>query len=198
MLRKELVIGFVVAGLADAAVPVSFWRSLFLTGHGFWSVLENVILGPFLAIISFVCSIGNVPLAAALWSGGIAFGGTVARPGVLFVQPRMPRPLHRRPGQLRCGTRSPLNAVARYRLPACVGGGSADSVHRHGTQRAAPGQREPVLTADTGDRGNRPHGTGTSVTSAHGLMDLPPTGTSREAAEEEEEARDGSVVRSWS
>jgi len=78
MLRKELVIGFVVAGFADAAVPVSFWRSLFLTGHGFWSVLENVILGPFLAIISFVCSIGNVPLAAALWAGGIAFGGTVA------------------------------------------------------------------------------------------------------------------------
>ena len=78
MLRKELIIGFVVAGFADAAVPVRFWRSLFLTGHGFWSVLENVILGPFLAIISFVCSIGNVPLAAALWSGGIAFGGTVA------------------------------------------------------------------------------------------------------------------------
>jgi len=78
MLRKELIIGFAVAGFADAAVPVSFWRSLFLTGHGFWSVLENVILGPFLAIISFVCSIGNVPLAAALWSGGIAFGGTVA------------------------------------------------------------------------------------------------------------------------
>jgi uncharacterized membrane protein YraQ (UPF0718 family)/YHS domain-containing protein len=53
MLRKELVIGFVVAGFADAAVPVSFWRSLFLTGHGFWSSLENVVLGPFLAVISF-------------------------------------------------------------------------------------------------------------------------------------------------
>jgi uncharacterized protein len=78
MLRKELIVGFAVAGFADAAVPVSFWRSLFLTGHGFWSILENVILGPLLAIISFVCSIGNVPLAAALWSGGIAFGGTVA------------------------------------------------------------------------------------------------------------------------
>jgi len=78
MLRKELVIGFVVAGFADAAVPVSFWRSLFVTGHGFWSTLENVVLGPFLAIISFVCSIGNVPLAAALWAGGISFGGTVA------------------------------------------------------------------------------------------------------------------------
>jgi hypothetical protein len=78
MLRKELIIGFTVAGFADAAVPVSFWRSLFLTGHGVWSVAENVILGPFLAIISFVCSIGNVPLAAALWAGGISFGGTVA------------------------------------------------------------------------------------------------------------------------
>lgn len=78
MLRKELLIGFVVAGFADIAVPVSFWQSLFLTGHGFWSGLENVVLGPFLAIISFVCSIGNVPLAAALWAGGISFGGTIA------------------------------------------------------------------------------------------------------------------------
>ena len=78
MLRRELVIGFVVAGFADAAVPVRFWKSLFVTGHGFWSSLENVVLGPFLAIISFVCSIGNVPLAAALWTGGISFGGTVA------------------------------------------------------------------------------------------------------------------------
>jgi uncharacterized membrane protein YraQ (UPF0718 family)/YHS domain-containing protein len=78
MLRKELVIGFVVAGFADVAVPLDFWRSLFLTGHGVWSTIENVVLGPFLAIISFVCSIGNVPLAAALWSGGITFGGVVA------------------------------------------------------------------------------------------------------------------------
>jgi len=78
MLRRELVIGFVVAGFADAAVPVRFWKSLFITGHGFWSSLENVVLGPFLAVISFVCSIGNVPLAAAVWTGGISFGGTVA------------------------------------------------------------------------------------------------------------------------
>lgn len=78
MLRKELLIGFVVAGFADAAVPVSFWQSLFITGHGFWSALENAVLGPFLAVISFVCSIGNVPLAAALWTGGITFGGTIA------------------------------------------------------------------------------------------------------------------------
>ncbi len=78
MLRKELFIGFLVAGFLDVAVPVSFWQSLFLTGHGFWSTLENAVLGPFLAIISFVCSVGNVPLAAALWTGGISFGGVVA------------------------------------------------------------------------------------------------------------------------
>ncbi len=78
MVRRELLIGFTVAGFADAAVPVSFWQSLFLTGHGFWSALENVVLGPFLAIISFVCSIGNVPLAAALWAGGSTFGGVIA------------------------------------------------------------------------------------------------------------------------
>ena len=47
-------------------------------GHGFWTSLENAIVGPFIAIISFVCSIGNVPLAAALWKGGISFGGVIA------------------------------------------------------------------------------------------------------------------------
>ncbi len=51
---------------------------MFLHGHGFWTSLENVIVGPFIAIISFVCSIGNVPLAAALWHGGISFGGVIS------------------------------------------------------------------------------------------------------------------------
>jgi uncharacterized membrane protein YraQ (UPF0718 family)/YHS domain-containing protein len=78
MLRKELVIGYVVAGFAAIAVPVSVWKALFVSGHGFWSVLENVVVGPFLAFISFVCSVGNVPLAAALWKGGISFGGVIA------------------------------------------------------------------------------------------------------------------------
>ncbi|MCU1589954.1 MAG: hypothetical protein JWP11_1210, partial [Frankiales bacterium] len=78
MLRKEIVIGFAVAGFAAMAVPVRVWQALFLTGHGFWSALENVIVGPVLAFISFVCSIGNVPLAAALWKGGISFGGVIA------------------------------------------------------------------------------------------------------------------------
>jgi uncharacterized membrane protein YraQ (UPF0718 family)/YHS domain-containing protein len=78
MLRKELVIGFLVAGVATVLVPATVWQSLFLTGHGFWSSLENVVLGPLLAILTFVCSIGNVPLAAALWIGGISFGGVIS------------------------------------------------------------------------------------------------------------------------
>jgi uncharacterized membrane protein YraQ (UPF0718 family)/YHS domain-containing protein len=78
MLRKELVIGYVVAGFLTVLVPVHVWNTLFLQGHGFWTTLENVIVGPFIAIISFVCSVGNVPLAAALWRGGISFGGVIA------------------------------------------------------------------------------------------------------------------------
>ena len=78
MLRRELLIGFGVAGFLAVLVPASWWQALFVTGHGFWSSLENVIVGPFIAIISFVCSIGNVPLAAALWKGGISFGGVVS------------------------------------------------------------------------------------------------------------------------
>ncbi|MGH3492320.1 MAG: permease [Sciscionella sp.] len=78
MLRKELVFGFIVAGFLAVLVPTAFWQSLFLTGHGFLSSLENVVLGPPLAIISFVCSVGNVPLAAALWHGGISFGGVIS------------------------------------------------------------------------------------------------------------------------
>jgi uncharacterized protein len=78
MLRRELVIGYVVAGFLTVVVPTSVWNALFLHGHGFWTSVENVIVGPFVAIISFVCSIGNVPLAAALWRGGISFGGVVS------------------------------------------------------------------------------------------------------------------------
>jgi uncharacterized protein len=78
MVRRELVIGYTVAGFLAVLVPASVWQAVFLTGHGFWTSVENAIVGPFIAIISFVCSIGNVPLAAALWSGGISFGGVIA------------------------------------------------------------------------------------------------------------------------
>jgi uncharacterized membrane protein YraQ (UPF0718 family)/YHS domain-containing protein len=78
MLRKELVIGYLVAGFLAVLVPMSVWNDVFMTGHGFWTSLQNVILGPFIAFISFVCSIGNVPMAAALWHGGISFGGVIS------------------------------------------------------------------------------------------------------------------------
>ena len=78
MLRNELVIGYVVAGFLGTLVPRHFWNLLFIHGHGFWTSVENAVVGPFIAVISWVCSIGNVPLAAALWSGGISFGGVIA------------------------------------------------------------------------------------------------------------------------
>ena len=77
MVRFELLIGFAIAGLATL-VPVSFWNHLFISGHGIFSSIENAIISPFIAFISFVCSVGNVPLAAALWHSGISFGGTIA------------------------------------------------------------------------------------------------------------------------
>ena len=78
MLRRELVIGYVVAGFIAVAVPASFFSTVFVSGHGFATDLENVVVGPLIAFVSFVCSIGNVPLAAALYDGGISFGGTIA------------------------------------------------------------------------------------------------------------------------
>ncbi len=78
MLRRELVIGYVVAGFLAVIVPTHAWNDLFLHGHGFWTSVENAFVGPLIAVISWVCSIGNVPLAAALWSGGISFGGVIA------------------------------------------------------------------------------------------------------------------------
>ena len=78
MMRVELIVGFLVAGLIAYLVPQNFWNSLFLHGHGLVATLENAVIAPLIAIISFVCSVGNVPLAASLWSSGISFGGTIS------------------------------------------------------------------------------------------------------------------------
>jgi hypothetical protein len=78
MLRKELVIGYGVAGFIAVYVSHEIWDAVFFQGHGLWTTLENVIVGPFIAVVSFVCSIGNVPLAAALWHGGLSFGGVIS------------------------------------------------------------------------------------------------------------------------
>jgi hypothetical protein len=78
MLRRELVVGYFVAGFLATLVPDRAWNTLFLHGHGLWTSVENAFVGPLIAVVSWVCSIGNVPLAAALWSGGISFGGVIA------------------------------------------------------------------------------------------------------------------------
>jgi uncharacterized membrane protein YraQ (UPF0718 family) len=75
---RDLVIGLLVAGAVGAWVPESVWQHLFFADHPVLSALWGPIVGPVVAIASFVCSIGNVPLAAVLWNGGISFGGVVA------------------------------------------------------------------------------------------------------------------------
>jgi uncharacterized membrane protein YraQ (UPF0718 family)/YHS domain-containing protein len=78
MLWKEITAGFVIAGFV-ALLPMSFFNGLFLTDAPAWiRIPENVVVGPLVAILSFVCSVGNVPLAAVLWSGGISFSGVIA------------------------------------------------------------------------------------------------------------------------
>jgi uncharacterized protein len=75
---RDLVLGLLIAGAIAAWVPDSFWHSFFITDHPVLSTVWGPIVGPVVAIVSFVCSIGNVPLAAVLWNGGISFGGVVA------------------------------------------------------------------------------------------------------------------------
>jgi len=70
--------GFLVAGALAAWVPDRFWHDVFLSGNPTLAKIEGPLVGPLVAIISFVCSVGNVPLAAVLWKGGISFGGVVS------------------------------------------------------------------------------------------------------------------------
>jgi uncharacterized protein len=75
---RDLVLGLLIAGAIAAWVPESFWQNFFLANHPGVAPIWGPIVGPLVAIVSFVCSIGNVPLAAVLWNGGISFGGVVA------------------------------------------------------------------------------------------------------------------------
>jgi uncharacterized membrane protein YraQ (UPF0718 family) len=75
---RDLVLGLLIAGAIAAWVPESFWENFFITDHPTLSALWGPIIGPIVSIVSFVCSIGNVPLAAVLWNGGISFGGVIA------------------------------------------------------------------------------------------------------------------------
>ena len=79
MLWKDLAIGFVVGGLISAFVPDAVWRSVFLSGHSPWLAMPaDALIGPLVAVVTFVCSVGNVPLAAVLWAGGASFGGVLS------------------------------------------------------------------------------------------------------------------------
>jgi uncharacterized protein len=75
---RDIAAGLLIAGAIGAWVPDSFWQHLFLAGHPLAAKLWGPVIGPVISLLSFVCSIGNVPLAAVLWNGGISFGGVVA------------------------------------------------------------------------------------------------------------------------
>ena len=78
MLWKEIIGGFLIAGFI-ALLPKAVFNDLFLTGTGGApQLIENVVVGPLVAVLSFVCSVGNIPLAAVLWGGGISFAGVIA------------------------------------------------------------------------------------------------------------------------
>jgi uncharacterized protein len=77
-LWMDIGAGLLIAGALAAWVPKHFWQAFFLQGHPLLAKLWGALVGPIVAILSFVCSVGNVPLAAVLWNGGISFGGVVA------------------------------------------------------------------------------------------------------------------------
>src|SRR6266849_5159455 len=74
----DIVLGLLIAGALAAWVPDSFWQAFFLSNNPTLAKIEGPLVGPLVAIVSFVCSVGNVPLAAVLWRGGISFGGVVS------------------------------------------------------------------------------------------------------------------------
>jgi uncharacterized membrane protein YraQ (UPF0718 family) len=79
MLWKEIFGGFLIAGFLAAFVPADWWKALFLeTGSDWLRLIENAAVGPIIAIASFVCSVGNIPLASLLWAHGISFGGVIS------------------------------------------------------------------------------------------------------------------------
>jgi uncharacterized protein len=75
---QDVVGGLLISGALAAWVPPQFWQSFFLVDHPLIAALWGPLVGPLVAIFSFVCSVGNVPLAAVLWNGGISFGGVIA------------------------------------------------------------------------------------------------------------------------
>lgn len=78
MLWKDIAVGLLISGALGALVPDTFWQAVFFANDPALAKLWGPVIGPLIAIASFTCSIGNVPLAAVLWNGGISFGGVIA------------------------------------------------------------------------------------------------------------------------
>jgi uncharacterized membrane protein YraQ (UPF0718 family) len=78
MLWRDIGAGMLIAGAIAAWVPDSFWRTFFLVDHPRFAMVWGAFVGPLIALASFTCSVGNVPLAAVLWKGGISFGGVAS------------------------------------------------------------------------------------------------------------------------
>ncbi|WP_119681952.1 permease [Indioceanicola profundi] len=91
MVWKEILIGFTIAGFISVYVPQEVWNALFIKGDGdnsglpFWAVLENAAIAPVVAFFTFIGSMGNVPLAAMLWSRDVSFGGVMSFLGADLV-----------------------------------------------------------------------------------------------------------------
>jgi uncharacterized protein len=77
-LAPDIGLGLLISGVLAAFVPTSFWQAFFLSGHPVLARVWGPLVGPLVAVLSFVCSVGNVPLAAVLWNGGISFGGVIS------------------------------------------------------------------------------------------------------------------------
>ncbi len=77
-LAPDIALGLVISGFLAVFVPTGFWQAFFLSGHPMLARVWGPLIGPLVAVLSFVCSVGNVPLAAVLWNGGISFGGVIA------------------------------------------------------------------------------------------------------------------------
>ena len=78
MIGIDIALGLLIAGALAAWVPNEFWQAFFMSADPVWSKIVGPLIGPIVAVVSFVCSVGNVPLAAVLWNGGISFGGVIA------------------------------------------------------------------------------------------------------------------------
>ena len=77
-LYVDLGLGFLIAGALAAWVPNSWWQAFFLIDHPTLNEFWSPLIGPVISMLSFVCSVGNVPLAVVLWNGGISFGGVIS------------------------------------------------------------------------------------------------------------------------